>query len=166
MASCNVEQALFQLGRTRRLAKRKKYRSKNRLRAASNIHGFINGNQTGFIWVNGQWINAGSASDDQILSWWHQYNDDNKADIANGGRGLAFAGAAALTTPQARDLAQYLGFRQVKVDWARGNEPVFEKDGRYISRDIDSHKGRVWKEFTRDGKRVGTLDAFLNKIGN
>jgi RHS repeat-associated protein len=40
-------------------------------------------------------------------------------------------------------------------------------DGRtYISRDVDQHKGGVWKMFDRKGNRLGTYDAEMNRIGN
>jgi len=136
-------------------------------RLANEASGFIAANHIGLIYVNGQWQQPGAASNAQLVDWWNAYNKDNQDNIANGGRGLAFAGAAAgaLTTPQARDLAKYLGFRPVNVDWDTHGQTVFEKNGRYISLDKDSHSGGVWKEFDRQGNRTGTLDAFLNKIG-
>ena len=136
-------------------------------RLANEASGFIAANNIGLIYVNGQWQQPSSASNAQLVDWWDAYNQDNQDNIAHGGRGLAFAGAAAgaLTTPQARDLAKYLGFRPVNVDWDTHGQTVFEKNGRYISLDKDSHSGGVWKEFDRQGNRTGTLDAFLNKIG-
>jgi len=136
-------------------------------RLANEASGFIAANHIGLIYVNGQWQQPSSASNAQLVDWWDAYNKDNQDNIAHGGRGLAFAGAAAgaLTTPQARDLAKYLGFRPVNVDWDTHGQTVFEKNGRYISLDKDSHSGGVWKEFDRQGNRTGTLDAFLNKIG-
>jgi hypothetical protein len=73
--------------------------------------------------------------------------------------------AARLTAVQARDLARYLGFREVKVDWDTHGQPVFEKNGRYITPDADGHSGGTWKEFDRRGNRIATLDHFLNPIG-
>jgi RHS repeat-associated protein len=77
----------------------------------------------------------------------------------------ALTTVAALTTPAATKLANSLGFRRVNVDWDTHGQAVYEKDGRYISLDKDSHSGGVWKEFNRQGERIGTLDANLNRIG-
>jgi RHS repeat-associated protein len=77
----------------------------------------------------------------------------------------AATAAAALTTPAATQLAKSLGFNRVKVGWDTHGQAVYEKDGRYISPDKDSHSGGVWKEFDRQGNRTGTLDAMLNRIG-
>ncbi len=136
-------------------------------RLLNEANGFISANNIGLIEVNGHWQTPSESSDEQLVGWWNDYNKDNLDDIMHGGRGLAFASASAvgLTTPQVRDLAKYLGFRPVNVDWDTHGQAVFEKDGRYISLDKDSHSGGVWKEFDRQGNRTGTLDVFLNKIG-
>lgn len=38
---------------------------------------------------------------------------------------------------------------------------VYKKGNRYISPDVDSHNGGVWKIFDRKGRRLGTADKDL-----
>jgi RHS repeat-associated protein len=116
-------------------------KTETQTRLLNEANGFLTANNIGLIYVNSKWSKPSDASQTQLVTWWQQYNKDNQNDILQGGRGVAFEAAAGLTTPQARDLAKYLGFREVKVDWApKGGQAVFEKDGRYISRDIDGHQ--------------------------
>jgi RHS repeat-associated protein len=102
------------------------------------------------------------ASQDQIDKFHWQLSVHLTADDIKAG---AASLAGVLTTPMAISAAKSLGFRRVNVDWDTHGQAVYEKDGRYISPDKDSHSGGVWKEFDRQGNRVGTLDANLNKIG-
>jgi len=44
-------------------------------------------------------------------------------------------------------------------------QEVFSDGRRYITRDVDSHIGGVWKMFDKAGRRLGTYDANLNRIG-
>ncbi|WP_366144953.1 toxin C-terminal domain-containing protein [Ponticaulis sp.] len=38
--------------------------------------------------------------------------------------------------------------------------------GRFITPDVDGHKGGIWKMFDRGGARLGTYDASLqNRLG-
>ena len=38
----------------------------------------------------------------------------------------------------------------------RDGQPVFKKGNRYISPDVDEHKGRAWKLYDNKGHRIGT----------
>jgi hypothetical protein len=43
---------------------------------------------------------------------------------------------------------------------------VFEKDGKFITKDYTVHRGRGWKMFDLDGKRIGTFTEDLTiRIG-
>ncbi|MEQ9325071.1 MAG: RHS repeat-associated core domain-containing protein, partial [Polyangiaceae bacterium] len=68
------------------------------------------------------------------------------------------------------DSAQALGFgRRIppqRAPFDSHGQAVFFDGRRYISRDVDSHVGGVWKMFDRRGRRLGTYDANLNRIGN
>ncbi len=44
-------------------------------------------------------------------------------------------------------------------------QEVFTDGRRFTTRDIDSHSGGVWKMFDRAGRRLGTYDANLTRIG-
>jgi RHS repeat-associated protein len=63
--------------------------------------------------------------------------------------------------------AERLGFNQVVKDapFNSHGQKVFSDGSRYITRDIDSHSGGVWKMFNRAGERLGTFDKDLNYIG-
>ena len=81
------------------------------------------------------------------------------AGIANAGR---------LTTPQATDLAEYLGYRRVKgAPFNSMGQAVYSNGRTLISPDVTSHAGGVWKDVNRSGAERGTFDALLmNRIGN
>jgi RHS repeat-associated protein len=65
--------------------------------------------------------------------------------------------------------AERLGFdRRIPVQKAPFNshgQEVFSNGKHFITRDVDSHAGGVWKMFDRAGRRIGTYDANLNRIG-
>lgn len=45
-------------------------------------------------------------------------------------------------------------------------EKAVEKDGKFITKDHDVHRGRGWKMFDREGKRIGTYNEDLTiRIG-
>lgn len=75
-----------------------------------------------------------------------------------------------LTRAQVRDLAEYLGFREVRGMMSHG-QAVFENGSMRISYDRTAHRGLrgnpgVWKVFDRKMRREGTFDALLNvKVG-
>ena len=72
-----------------------------------------------------------------------------------------------LTNAQSRELAEYVGYnRQARdVPFNSRNQPVYTNGRNYITPDVDSHNGGVWKMFDRSGNRLGTYDAALNRIG-
>jgi hypothetical protein len=63
--------------------------------------------------------------------------------------------------------AERLGFNRVIKDppFNSHGQQVYTDGSRYITRDVDSHSGGVWKMFDRRGNRLGTFDANLNRIG-
>lgn len=72
-----------------------------------------------------------------------------------------------LTTAQASDLANWLGFQKVRAGSSpvknSHGQPVFRSGNRYISPDVDGHKGGTWKVFDRRGNRVGTYNYDLSE---
>ena len=68
------------------------------------------------------------------------------------------------------ETASELGFsRRIAPQRAPFNshgQAVFSDGRRYITRDVDSHSGGVWKMFDRRGRRLGTYDANLKRIGD
>lgn len=66
--------------------------------------------------------------------------------------------------------ARGLGYnRRIPANRAPFNshgQTVYGNGNGYITKDIDSHNGGVWKKFDRRGRRVGTYDANLNRIGD
>jgi RHS repeat-associated protein len=77
---------------------------------------------------------------------------------------LCFKGKAAAKA------ASRLGFTKrippQKAPFNTHGQPLFQNGNRYITPDIDSHKGGVWKMFDINGNRLGTFDDNLKKIGN
>ncbi|MCQ4087548.1 polymorphic toxin-type HINT domain-containing protein [Saccharibacillus sp. JS10] len=74
-----------------------------------------------------------------------------------------------LTNSQVRDLANYLGYKEVKGNNSKGL--LFKKGNRdFITQDLDSHVGGTWKRakkieyLNNDKTRLGTYDAHLNWI--
>jgi hypothetical protein len=73
-----------------------------------------------------------------------------------------------LTNSQVDDLANWLGARKVTtspIPNPRGQN-VYKYGKNYITPDVDSHTGGTWKMFNRKGQRLGTFDAFMNRIGD
>ncbi len=52
-----------------------------------------------------------------------------------------------------------------KAPFNSHGQQVFSNGKGYITRDIDSHNGGIWKKFDRKGRRVGTYDENLDQIG-
>jgi Pretoxin HINT domain/Novel toxin 21 len=69
----------------------------------------------------------------------------------------------------AREAAAKLGFdRRIPPQRAPFNshgQDVFFDGKRYITPDVDQHSGGTWKMFDRRGRRIGTFDENLNRIG-
>jgi RHS repeat-associated protein len=78
------------------------------------------------------------------------------------------SGNQQLSNSQMRDLAKYNGMDGPVKDppFDSHGQLVFKKGGNFFTQDVDSHSGEIWKEFNRQGQRVGTLDINLQKIGN
>ena len=137
--------------------------------------GFISANRIDAIKVNGAWQPSASSSDSDIASWWSDYNK-TYADALSQGMSAAGAfgaltgrvggGGAPLTNAQVKDLAKWSGMEPVKdAPFDSHGQKVFKIGNRYFTPDVDGHIGGVWKEFDRQGNRIGTLDVNLNKIG-
>ena len=75
-----------------------------------------------------------------------------------------------LTNSQAKDLAEYNGFRRVPNARVK-NQQVFTDGKRFIVQDIDSHNGGTWKvadsidDLGSKTTRTATTDALLEPIG-
>ncbi len=87
-----------------------------------------------------------------------------------GGGGSGTGGSGPLRGREATEAASRLGYDQRippnKAPFNSHGQPVFRgPKGRYITPDVDSHSGGVWKMFDRAGNRIGTYDANLNYIG-
>jgi hypothetical protein len=69
-----------------------------------------------------------------------------------------------------KKIAGSLGFsRRIppqKAPFDSHGQQIFYDGKKYITRDIDAHNGGVWKMFDRKGRRLGTFDKNLNKIGD
>jgi RHS repeat-associated protein len=58
------------------------------------------------------------------------------------------------------------GWKPVKdVPFDSHGQPVFKRGSRYLTPDVDSHKGGAWKMFDSRGNRLGTYDASGRRIG-
>lgn len=86
--------------------------------------------------------------------------------VARPGKLFLSRGAGSVATKQAAQLAEYLGFsRRVKnAPFNSHGQAVFTDGKNFITIDVDSHNGGVWKMVNRRGERVGTFDALLTKI--
>ena len=77
-----------------------------------------------------------------------------------------------LTNKQATDLAEYNGYKVVKNLRTRNGQPIYTNGKDFISPDLDSHNGGVWKKartpdaLNRKDTRDGTYDALLNRMGD
>jgi len=75
-----------------------------------------------------------------------------------------------MTTKEATEAARKLGFE--KTNYTSHGQPVFKDGNRYITPDIDSHSGGVWKmansveDLASKETRLGTFDANLGRIGD
>ncbi len=88
-----------------------------------------------------------------------------------GGKGTkSVFGSVKMTIKQATEAARKLGFNKIK-ETSHG-QPIFKKGNKYITPDVDSHNGGVWKmadsvkNLGSRSSRMGTYDANLNRIGD
>lgn len=72
-----------------------------------------------------------------------------------------------MTTKEAAELAEKLGYRRTRnYPFDSHNQAVFTDGNLYITQDIDSHKGGVWKLY-KGRKRLGTYNEDLTiEIGS
>jgi len=86
--------------------------------------------------------------------------------LGRGGKLLLSRGAGILPAKEAGQLAAYVGYsRRAKgVPFNSHGQPVYTNGKNYITPDIDSHNGGVWKMFDKRGNQTGTYDALLTKI--
>jgi hypothetical protein len=86
------------------------------------------------------------------------------------GSGGVKTNAPKMSNKEATAAAQDLGYSQrvapPKLPFNSHGQPGFFDGKKYITQDIDGHKGGVWKMYTPQGKRLGTFDAQLNRIGD
>jgi len=86
--------------------------------------------------------------------------------IGGGGGG---GGAGSSSNEQVKESAAKLGYNNrippQRAPFNSHGQPVFSNGQRFITPDVDSHIGGVWKMFDRSGKRLGTYDANLKRIG-
>lgn len=70
-----------------------------------------------------------------------------------------------LTTAEASDLAEWLGYgKRVKdAPFNSMGQAVFTDGKNFITQDVTSHKGGMWKMFDRKGRRLGTFTYDLLK---
>jgi len=73
-----------------------------------------------------------------------------------------------MATPasQARQLGFTKRIAPQRAPFKPHGQEVFTDGKNYITPDVDSHRGGVWKMFDRQGKRLGTYDANLKRIGD
>ncbi|WP_207655546.1 toxin C-terminal domain-containing protein, partial [Desulfocucumis palustris] len=85
--------------------------------------------------------------------------------VENAGRS-----AGRMTAKQASEAAKKLGFEKTK--YTSHGQPVFKKGKTYITPDVDSHIGGVWKAagsvegLSKKSTRWGSYDADLKRIGD
>jgi RHS repeat-associated protein len=74
-----------------------------------------------------------------------------------------------LTNPQATDLAEYNGYSDTGIVGPKGQK-IFTNGKQYISQDVDSHNGGIWKiarspkALNSKNTRTATTDALLTPI--
>ncbi|MCU1526947.1 MAG: hypothetical protein JWP75_710, partial [Frondihabitans sp.] len=74
-----------------------------------------------------------------------------------------------MNSAEARSAAKDLGYKPTK-QLVKGQQ-VFQRGGKFISQDVDSHSGGVWKmanspeALASKAGRLGTYDGDLNWIG-
>jgi hypothetical protein len=87
-------------------------------------------------------------------------------DILPDGRIAGMGPGASLNNQAAREAAKALKFEPVKgAPFNSHGQPVFKKGNHYLTPDVDQHSGGVWKMFDQKGRRLGTYDGNMNKIG-
>ena len=95
-----------------------------------------------------------------------------KAESKAGARGGSCPAASSPRPPKkgplkginAAEEAKRLGYNK-KMPWRSHGQPVFGNGDGFVTPDVDSHSGGVWKLLDRAGRRIATLDGNGNVIG-
>ncbi|MGF7089301.1 hypothetical protein JOD24_003184 [Kroppenstedtia sanguinis] len=94
----------------------------------------------------------------------------NLDNVARKGKKTACGCPKKITAKEASEAAKKLGFK--KTNYKSHGQPVFKKGNKYITPDVDQHKGEGWKmadsvkNLKSKKTRMGTYDANLNRIGD
>lgn len=90
--------------------------------------------------------------------------------MTGGGGNKEGNGQTRMTNKQATEVAKELGYE--KTNYISNGQPVFKKGNRYITPDVDSHNGGIWKmadsvkNLGSRKSRMGTYNANLERIGD
>jgi len=96
-------------------------------------------------------------------------NDHDFYIDTSAGSVLVHNDSCPLTNPQAQDMAKRVGYR--RTNYTSSGQTVFTNGKTYITQDITSHSGGLWKmartvaELGSKTTRMGTYDHDLNYIG-
>jgi len=119
------------------------------------------GGERGWLARNGKNGGGGSSQDSF---------DRKKNDQENGESSGAAKRDQRISGNEASAAAAKLGYEErippQKAPFNSHGQSVFRSGNKYITPDLDSHSGGVWKMFDRSGVRLGTFDANLNRIGD
>ncbi len=93
-------------------------------------------------------------------------NDSNTANYHDGNsrNESALDGRGESINLESESIKPPDGFKETKEFGRMHGQKVYKKGNKYISRDVDSHNGGVWKVFEKQGnklKRAGTADKDL-----
>lgn len=71
---------------------------------------------------------------------------------------------------QQHEMANALGYilriPPQKAPFNSHGQEIYSNGDAYITADVDSHIGGRWKQFDRNGRRLGTFDDEMNRIGD
>lgn len=74
-----------------------------------------------------------------------------------------------MTRKEAREIARQKGWKEVQGSGINSHgQPVFKDGTRYVTPDVDGHRGGRWKVFNRHGQREGTYadDGLKERVGD
>jgi RHS repeat-associated protein len=137
-------------------------------------------------WFTDRWSNVKSGfkkaqqTGDKVSKWcdrgyWNGVGCNAGFSLMTLGKGSRGARepVSKMTRFEVRIKAQTLGYTKTipanKVPFDSHGQPAYQKGSRYITPDVDAHKGGVWKMYEVKGgqpKRLGTYDEKLNRIGD
>ena len=113
----------------------------------------------------------GAALGNWVQGWFAAKNKP-AAKPNTGARGGSCPAASSSRPPKkgplkgknAAEEAKRLGYNK-KMPWRSHGQPVFGDGDGFITPDVDSQSGDVWKLLDRAGRRIATLDGNGNVIG-